>query len=611
MAKPVVTARMPPVWMVGQPARVEVEVAASETARIEFIDVGFVGAQGWSVGSGNSRRREKVAWPELMHRVMEEGLLEAGTTRRFVTELILPPGTPPSHEVAPAFARVHLRIHVSLPWRIDVRERYPIAARIPPPDDVRRLPVVHQSRGDHDAPRIELSLASSRVVVGEHLVGTVAVFNLDDTDPRTVRLALIPAFELHAGRRSRDQMGSEITHYLEIPAGSAGRPMPFRLQVPPSIPPGFRAVSHDLSWWLQVRSGSFVFSFGRKAELMVPLDVVDASAAAPRLPPPPRVGDAAIAAAFEQVAAAEQWEISESATDHDVRFLIDRSIGEVVARISYAFRNEHGAHLVSTLEYPELGLALSISPSSSLRHVFFRDVEVGDSEWDRAHHVRARSEPQAKVFLEALVPLLVEARDLGVLTQLRDDALLFSAPVTDVDVATLAMFARALERLAMAIPPALARIPPPPTVSVDLAAWAALASRFGGKVTTGDLSLDGHVDGLPLEVRLDWDEEARPTAIAVAVGEPEASSDRLREVQLELAQPSVDYLVSSAAQIAELVQSWPEDVRTLVVKDGVASARIVLADDDVRPLPSERVRDLVHGLRAVLRALDPGAGPYR
>jgi hypothetical protein len=169
-----------------------------------------------------------------------------------------------------------------------------------------------------------------------------------------------------------------------------------------------------------------------------------------------------------------------------------------------------------------------------------------------------------------------------------------------------------LEQLAPVIARAQRAVPPPPELDVDVAAWRALARELDGSIAMGDLSIEGTFQGAPVELGLVWDAEARPAAIRVAVGDPEAASAELRSIQLALPRPAADVLAApSASQLVDLVTRWPDDVVELRVADGVASAQLRLPADPPPPADPARARELVAALRGVLIALDPGRGPYR
>src|SRR6185436_16280386 len=113
-------------------------------------------------------------------------------------------------------------------------------------------------------------------------------------------------------------------------------------------------------------------------EVAVPLEIVDASAAATtaQLQVAPRLADARVTAAFERFAQAAGWHLAQPDTDEAGSPFLEHAHEGAELGIGYAYRGKDGTYLVARLAHPSLGLGLSITPSSSLRHVFFRDIEI-------------------------------------------------------------------------------------------------------------------------------------------------------------------------------------------------------------------------------------------
>ena len=548
---------------------------------------------------------------------MGPGVLTAGTTTRLAARFTLPPGTPPSHDMAPAYARMRFRVHISIPWRIDVRRRYDFAVRLPPPPVVERVPLAFRSTPVTAAPgtpRIEVGLASTRLIAGETLVGSLAVFHLGDRSEREVELTLVPTLTLKRGR-ARTRRGPTIGTTVTLPAGSAGTSIPFQLALPATMLPTFDTVTHALRWQLVARAGSF---FGGTVEAAIPLEIVDASAAAttPRLVAAPRLADEQVASLFAAFAAGHGWHAAVPDADEDAHLAgqvaVERRVGDSVLRLAYAYRGAHGTFLVAHLDHPHLGLGLSVTPGSSLRHLFFRDLEIDIAAWDRAHVVVARTAAQTTPVLRAIVPALVRAERLGSLVRWTDDDLVFERAVSAVEPPELAAMGALLEHLALVIAAARPTITPPPGVRVDVPAWAALATWLEGALALGDLSIRGALEGAPVEVGLEWGPDDRATAVRAAVGDPGAATAELRAITLAFPRPAADVLGDPAGdRLVEQVTRWPAEIVDLRVEDGVASASLRLAPGAGPEVDAARVRELVLGLRAVLVALAPATGPYR
>src|SRR6185503_11810032 len=315
-------------------------------------------------------------------RLRGEGELPMGTSR-FRAKFELPGAMPPSHARSPAYAWLELYIRVAIPWWPDGKYTFTLPVRVPPPADVVRKPYAIRSSGSPHEPRIEVSLASTTLVAGETVVGSCALFHVDDRKPRDVVISLLPSFKLHRSRRYWERRGEQLEVHIEVPAGGAGTSVPFRFKLPADITPTFATVTHELSWWLLARSGSF---FGGRVEVLAPLEIYDASAAArtERLIAAPRLSDERITAAFAQFASLQGWQQVTDGDDPDL-LLYERESGDANVGLGYVYRGEAGAFLVARVANLGLGLGLAVTPSSRVRELLSKDIEIDLAEWDRAH----------------------------------------------------------------------------------------------------------------------------------------------------------------------------------------------------------------------------------
>jgi hypothetical protein len=640
VARPKLALFAPPVLFAGHEHVIEFEVTPDQPISVDYVEMRLVGTQGWELGSGKSKVSEELDYPWLDVRLMERGVLPAQPSR-FSLRFTLPRDTAPTHEIDPAYARLVLQIRLGVPWWFDVKYRYVLPVRLPPPATVQRTPAAVTSLtagAPADKPRIELALASTRLIAGEQVTGSVAVFHLDDDKPRDVTMSLFPKLTLLKHGRTRYRDGGHYNFTVTLPAGSGGTSVPFAFRVPAHLPPTFATRSHAIAWALRAHTGSF---FGASVAVGMKLEIVDQAAAAttPQLAAPPRLADERVAALFHQFAAANGWESTRFAGDADAPMTsgavsmtsgavsmtsgavsmtsgavsIQRVVGESSLRIAYVYR-EDGTFLVGRVAAPSLGLGLSVTPSSALRHVFWKDIEVDISAWDRAHHVTARFAEQTIPALEATVPTLMRLPALGALVRWTDDEIVFEQPVPLPDKAHLISTASALEAVAATLDAARLAIAPPPTVAVELARWHELARWLETTLVVGDLSIVGRLGKLPVELGLEFDEEHRPLAVYAIAGNPDETSDEVREIKLSLPRPASDILGANVAeQLVDPLSRWPADFVELEVANGSASARWRLPPPGDAPLPLDagRAKDLIVGLAGVLAALEPGTGPYR
>jgi hypothetical protein len=572
----------PTTLFVGEQATVEIVIDAEDATKVEYIDAHLTGKQGWNIGSGKNAVTARAEFPALVARLRGEGVLPGGKSS-YRAAFRLPHGMPPSHALSPAWASLELYVRVAIPWWPDGKYRFSLPVRVPPPPHVERKPYAIRSSGSADAARLELSLGSTNLIAGETVVGSLAVFHLDDRKPRDVELALVPSFKLHRGRRNYDRRGTTLGIDVTIPAGGAGTSVPFSFKLPADMTPSFKTHTHELAWWLVAKTGSF---FSTKVELEVPLTVFDASAAArtERLSAAPRLTDERTAGAFAQFAAEHGWQQCIDEDDPE-QLLYERESGDATLRLGYSYRGEAGACFVARVGYPSRGLGLTVTPSSRVRELFSKDIETKLADWDRAHHVLARSEVQTQAFLRAAVPAVVEAAKwLGPLRYWYDDEIAFETQVAGVDPAELARASIELDKLATAL--LGVHIEPPAELDVDVHDWKQLAQRLSGQLSPGDLTIEGTIEQRPVTIALEFAGE-RPTRVYARVGDPQAAVDNGE--------------LTEAERIA-----FPAEFLDLQLADGIASAGFELGR-----LDAARVKELVIALRALLARRDPNRGPYR
>jgi hypothetical protein len=553
----------PTTLFAGREASVEVVITAEEATKIDYVDVRLTGHQGWRIGSGKHAVTQRAKYPELVARVREKGELPAGATR-VRTSFPLPHDMPPSHSVSPAWAWLELYVRVAIPWWPDGKYKFILPVRRPPPADVERKPYAIRSTATVNEPRLELSLSSTTLIAGESVVGSLAVFHLDDRKPREVDLTFVPSFKLYRGRRYYERRGETLELTVTIPAGGAGTSVPFRFRLPDTITPTFTSYTHELAWWLIAKSGSF---FGPRVEVNAPLEIYDASAAArtERLVAAPRLTDERIAGVLAEFATQQGWERVVDEDDPDL-ILYERPVpswDRAAILLGYAYRGQAGSFLVARVEYPSLGLALAVTPSSRVREMLSKDIEIDLAAWDRAFHVDARSPVQTQPFLRSAVPSVLQAiESLGPVRSWNDDAIVFERAVSTVRPNELALTSMALDALARAL--AAVPVESPPGLDVDFGEWQRMAKRFDGEMSPGDLTIEGTCDARPVTIALEFDGET-PVRLHARVGDVSAGEDR------------------------SVSDSLPIDGH----------------------LDTARVRELVTTLRAELARREPDFGPYR
>lgn len=585
-----------PIAFVGRPFDVAVVLRADVETRIKHVDVRLVCKQGWF----NAGAYHHIVHPDRTVRLMERAVLRAGMTR-VDARFELPAGMAPSHRLDPAFSSAELTARVAVSrWRAGTQTITPVLQLAV--DDPSRTPVVARAPNPGERVseiRLEVSLASTRLIAGETVHGRCAVFGLEDHAPREVRFQFVPELTLHGtyghtfGGWNR-VLGTTVT----LPAGTGGTSVPFELEVPADATPSFAAITHRLSRELLVTTGS---AAAPELHVRIPIQILDPGVASQmaRMRPPPPLADERIADLFGGFAASHGWHAA--AADAGIGHAIERSVDGCNLRLSIEYRGRRGAVLVSRARYRSLGLGLAVSPNTLLRTVIRDDFDVGIPAWDRARHVVGRSPEQVVPVLLAVVPVIVLG-ELGELRRWDDHEIAFEQPAISVEDRGFAALDRNLARVAAAIAEARGAIAPPSGV-VDLEGWRALARELHGELSPGDLAIDGSLGRIPVGIVVRWD-GTRPIGVDVAVGSHDTASAEARTVAIAVARPASEVVTDPSTKRLVSVHPWSPDVIDLRVVEGVASATL-------EAISSHGARELVKALHRVRVALDPATGPYR
>lgn len=600
--------------IIGGRYQATVVVETTEDIPVEYIDVLLRGIAGWRVSQGKTSVSNWLLSPDHKVRVYTPAgapNLPRGE-HRFPIDLGIPTDLAPSHAHSPAASTLTLTVRVAIPWKLDPRTNFVLRARPAPPASVRRDPIAVRSTATDAAakvPRIELSAASATVVAGESIAVSCALFNIDDREPVPVKVVLTRHLGLY-GRGDRQREHEVWRNVATFPAGCAGEGMTFEVPTAASWTPTFVSPTHGVRWTLDVTMGSLL---GGRRRASLPFELLDpaARAAAAPMGEAPLLGDERTRLLFQTAAArATGWREDEP----------DEALGEaaaarteqddVVARVAHLESRATGGLLVTEIQPPELGLQLHVTPGSTVRHLFWRDIEIGDDVWDEAFVVRARAPAQAVAFLRGAAPALQSARALGTLVRVDDHGARFERPIAGVTteiVRTAMDEARALARV---VGQARLAIPAPDDVAVDVPAWRELARTLGGDLGLGNLRIDGALDGAPVRLWLRWTDEGALRDLRAEVGDAAMASP----LRLELATPATQALDAAVPPaLTELLLRWPDDHVALAIERGVVAASLRLgAATDGRPrADADAALALVRRLRGLLAALAPGAGPFR
>lgn len=256
----------------GSRAQLELVVTPGEPLEITGIDVALRGSDGWQRAGELAHR---VVHLERTRRVIGPALLHP-EPHRFPLPLALPAMLAPTHALAPATSRLDAVVRIGVPrfWRLDLRRRFALEIREPPPATLDRTAIA--ARGPvRDGAHLELALAARTLVAGEVLVGSCAAFAVDDARPREIVLALTPWLTLIDGERVHRCAGPPHTLAIPLPAGAAGRALQFSFALPRELAPTFRADTHALAWTFTAR----LETRRQLLEAELPVTIVDPLAA--------------------------------------------------------------------------------------------------------------------------------------------------------------------------------------------------------------------------------------------------------------------------------------------------------------------------------------------
>ena len=301
-------------------AEIAVELVADRVTRVTSVDAWVLGTQGWSLGEGDTPASRLVG-PRIAVRLLHEATLPVGPTRLPLRFRL--PDMPPTHHVAPAVSELLVTVRVAMPWWSerpwwpDGKRMFQLRVQARAPALIPRTPGAFRSATTTDsAPRIELGIASTALVAGELVRGSFAIYHVDDRKPCDVEIAFQPVLRLHGRFHRRTVVATGYTATVVLPAGAAGRAVPFAVRLPASATPSFRAATHDLEWMVVVSLARG--RVGQRLELAVPVVIHDAAAAsvAARLAPPPRLGDERVTQVFDRFAkTARGWRVVDDASE--------------------------------------------------------------------------------------------------------------------------------------------------------------------------------------------------------------------------------------------------------------------------------------------------------
>ncbi len=583
-----------PLLRPGDEVTFTVELLAQHRVELRAVTATFLGVETAALGAGQYRVTRRWTICRLSAQLTGHTIVTPGTTR-LTARVRLPSELPPTYSGRNAKVEYVVIVKAALPWWIDRRMRFEAVVGLgPEANELRGDPVVFSSAPEGPVarePHLEGSLASNVIADGGILTGAVALGNVAFNRYTGVRLAVRAQEIVQLSPRQREER--ELRRYegqVVVREPTEGGEYPFRLRLPPGLPPSARSTLWRLSWELEVRAK---IRWSSDLVLRVPLILVATSGTTKEHRAPPAIGSERVQRIWRQIA-----------DEHQLRF--DGAIlrGEpqgIHVAIAREHRGRAGLYLVATLHYPSLGLELAIEPVS-LRHLGTRDATLGDAGWDRRHVVHCREHAQLAPLAALALPSLASCRHV----RMNDTHAQLATRSAGASRRALSRFTRDVLGLAGALAAIPAHIPPPRELAAGLVHWRALAAELGGQLHTAMMRIDGELGGCRWVIRTDWTTDGKPLRTCI-------------EVTASAAIPPAEQLEARGLALAALLEQaeFSATARPLIARVCAGAEGLFIDRDRLiveLPAPLLDPRPLAGRLRTLSelgRALSSRDGPYR
>ncbi len=572
----------------GQTVEVEAHLVSESDTPLDAVSFELTGEETVRVQSGKNTLTWRRSHVHLRAEVPGRPLTVGEHT--YKAQFQLPRDLPPTRRGRYAWIDYVIEVRAAIPWWPDRVEKYELP--LPPvPFAAERRPAVFVSReGGARAGEIyvELSLASATFEPGDMVVGTVALQNA--ARQKDVRIALVASERLYAD--GSFWTGGSIRQTYEVlrwsfpftqGAPEDGRPYPFQFPIAPDTVPSAAGAISALDWSLEI-AGEGLFS--RTSLLRAPITIVPRTGAGPRPAPAlvPAVGHERRAQSFRNVGGRL------GLTFDPERGELRAASSDVSLRVGAENRPDGTLATVAHLAWPALGMGLRVEPASWTDAISPREIDIGEPVFDKRFHVRSRFSEQAKALLDKDVcALLLTFPDV----EIDDAGASLAVPLALADEVPLADFVARASQAARAFAAALARVPMPPPLAGQAAAWSDFAARAGGRFEPGSGAIrDAMLGQERMEIATEWTDDGafRSTCVRVHLGtriDPQA-------------------LPPAAQAIVAAIEKEPGS------KCAITEERLTLTLDRVVPDPQELQPELDDLARLVQSVRGRGgAGPFR
>lgn len=579
-SRPDVDIHMPSVVHPGDPIDVELSIESHSDTPIDFIHLGFDGAESYLSSPDDQSPERSRAVVQVGVRLREKGTLAAGK-HPLQARFEVPLDAPPSYLGVCIAIRYEAHLHVAIPWWPDLHETYEILVEPRPAQRPAVQPQTATSKHDTGAPFLELSLSDTAFAVGDEITGAFAVGNAG-ADGLHVEISLLAIERAHtAAHNSRAEQFRFIVPTLLSPSRSGGE-VPFRFHVPRNVVPSFDSLWCTLSWQVQavlrgVRAGAVVCA--------IPVHIGCYSVPRELVRGRPEVGAARWRRTWSEVGAKHGLALAERG------FALRGARGEV--QIEVAHDSEDAPALVATLRYPSLQLGLRARPQ------FLVVLPSALELLLPAHKIECRDLTQGAAFLDVRLRAgLAPFKAIHI-----DDTQLSARKAGPADdAAAITSFVEATLALTDAVVSAIEQIPPPLALRDALPAWRAFAAFTGAHLAVGGMTLTGaNVDGGVFDIATSFDSDGNVSATRIDFA--------LDPPLVVRTQPDgSETFVSAAPGWRELVAVLRASVSDLAIRPQAITLDIAGPTQDPAELRPRLVEVLVLAMR--LRG-ERTPGPYR
>jgi hypothetical protein len=573
----------PAVARPGSPLQVEVVLTSRSDTPIDYVETTLQGTARMQVGRYGSSVRL------LEHRARHGPRTLTRGEHRFASRFNLPTGLAPTYRGAIAWVDYLLTVHVSIPWWPDRRQSFvvPMSSTARGEGLTPRILVSSLDGPRGATPFLELALDSSTIEIGGVLAGAVSTSNTLQTSIRALDLFLVAiesstqssfSYEVRRARwRIHDGQPGE------------GQSIPFRVALPRDLQVAFAAPNFQVSWALDVVADVV---WGFDATLRSPVTLVPPSTAphgdeGSRWVAP--VGRERRAIAWSTVADRHGM-VNDVAEER-----MSASVGNSSLVVSTQQRGADGLYWIATLKWAPLGIDLHAERRTWTDVFSANRIHLGDGRAASRFSAHAREEGQGRAVLAGGALESLEPFDEATVT---DDGAVLASRAQAETLAQLDAFVTGAVVAAQALALGITRVPPPATMAAHVARWEAFASRVGGELRVGPMSISSTSFGPEaIEIETLWS----------GPGRAEGTVARLRlspplEGELDPDSPATS---PESRQLAKIIT---EGVRSVRFGPSALEALVDGPLDD--PATLEPVLQNLAALARSIRGVPP-AGPFR